>query len=700
MMFFKCGLCLVILQVLPLSVCAINDVELLVNRVLPWFEEESFAESFYLNSRISLLSLTSPLQANTNDTILRSPTLDGLTTITNDVSDRSKSSCAIHLQYILTKLWTNQRDASLLSFIDSFAKPVPGIRNGNLNWHGNQMQCESSIISLKFDSEYPSKFGGKYCKAEWGTKFGSGHVLKHFTGVCLPDSCSGKDFEYMKSFLEKFFFLKISDRSHVEEIGCTPESKMGVDSIIFYSICISFIFLGILSTIYDQNHEKSIKNVDKNSNEVKPSILSIFSIPRNWRSLDGRRVSKNDILIVHYIRGVAAFIVAFFHVGGGLASSLAADPGFFAQSIDQAGIFWLVPRTFMTIFFFISGFLIHPDYSNPNRNFNPFISIIKAFLRLSPSYYFTLLAQTALISKIGLGSKIDLGGFYHDRSICSATHVENLVYFNNLFTATDMCNPVFWSLAVTFQAYVICVFIVWLLLRPPFIGKTSALLVIIYGSVMSFKALQDAELENLIKIKIGTMNLDLMLEFMRDVIKFLDVSYFKTISWLCPVTMGIIFAYFLPKIQQAQHSTKKQYVRNSCVLIAVFYLIIAFLGTREQSQLIFSSLQAAAPIGPGLILSLIIFLFHPRSHFLENQLTSETYPSLVHLSRISYPLYLIHYPILLIVLNISSFPPVLNIFTSLCIFGGTLFVIYIVSVFLYIFIERPIQSIRKIFLIG
>lgn len=182
--------------------------------------------------------------------------------------------------------------------------------------------------------------------------------------------------------------------------------------------------------------------------------------------------------------------------------------------------------------------------------------------------------------------------------------------------------------------------------------------------------------------------------------KFLDVSYFKTIPWLCPVTIGIIFAYFLPKIQQASHPTKKKYVQYSGVLIVLFYLTIGFLGTRKQSQFIFSFLQAVAPIGPGLILSLLIFIFHPQSHFIQNQLTSDNYPVLVHLSRISYPLYLVHYPILLIVLNVSTFPPVPNIFTSLCIFGGTLFVIYLVSVFLYIFIERPIQSIRKIFLIG
>ncbi|XP_074594984.1 uncharacterized protein LOC141850302 [Brevipalpus obovatus] len=693
------GLCLVILVLLQVQVSSVSSialVQVILNRVLPWFEEESFAESFYLNSRISLLSLTSPLQANTNDTILRLSTLDGLTTITNNVSDRSKSSCASHLQYILTKLWTNQRDASLLSFIDSFAKPVPGIRNGNLNWHGNQMQCESSIISLKFDSEYPSKFGGKYCKAEWGTKFGSGHVLKHFTGVCLPDSCSGKDFEYMKSFLEKFFFLKISEQSFVEEISCIGEEILGIDYTLFCSTCIGLIFLGIFVTAFHQSNGRISKIEEKQSSDTESSILSIFSIPLNLQSLDGRLVSKDEIFIIHYFRGIAAIQVVLSHNVAALVTIFIQDPTIFKIFVSQSSICWLVPRTFMTIFFFLSGFLINPDFSNTGRSFNPIKYILKIFLRLSPSHYLSVFAHASFISTIGLGKELDFGGVLLHRNHCKRVLWDNLLYFQNLSTITDCCNAVTWSLAATFQLCIVGVSVVWLIMRSSFIGLIWAILLIVYGLFSSFETLREAPIDNLMGLNDNPMDMDYLRDYKRNVEFFLDKFYIQTSPWLSSVIMGILFAYFLPKIQRASHPLQEKIVKITSVLIMIFFSIFVFLACLKQSHLTYSLLQTFSPIGMGLIMSLLIFIFHPQSRFIDYKLSSETCPILVHFSRLSYPLYLTHWTVLVFILNTTPITPMMDKFSAICVIVGCLVIVYFVSILLYILVERPIQNIRKI----
>lgn len=166
--------------------------------------------------------------------------------------------------------------------------------------------------------------------------------------------------------------------------------------------------------------------------------------------------------------------------------------------------------------------------------------------------------------------------------------------------------------------------------------------------------------------------------------------------WLCPFMMGILFAYFLPKIQQISHPRKKKSFVVTFVSIIIFYVIFFFVPVLKQKSVIYSALQTVAPIGIVLILSLLIFIFHPETRLIGYKLAVKTSPSLVHLSRISYPLYLTHYSILVAILNGASLTPILDIFSISCIIFGSFFTVYIVSILLHLFIERPVQNIRKL----
>ncbi|XP_074594527.1 O-acyltransferase like protein-like [Brevipalpus obovatus] len=685
---------LLIILILLHSRLGDSVVEVLFNKLLPWIEEKSFTKSFYLGSRISLLSLNSSLD-NNNFTKFgsHSSALDRLSKVLNDNPISSRDLCPNHLQTIIERLKTNKRDTSILSFIDSFAKPVPGVRNGNVNWHGNQIQCESTNIPFESESKSPSNFGGKYCRAEWSTDIGSDQSFKHYTGICVPSTCTREDFEYMKAFLEEFFFLKISEGSQVIEISCTGDDKIRIDSIIFYLICLSVIFLGILSTIYDRRREKTSESKQKG---LKLSIFSIFSIPRNWKSLDGQRVSKNDILIIHYIRGISAILVALSHIGGVLASKLITNPSVLFNSAGQSNNFWLLPRFIMAIFFFLTGFLIHSDYTSSNQDFSPSKSIIKAFARLSPSYYFIVFAQTSFISTIGLGPKLDFGDILFERNQCSKVFWANLLYIQNFWTLNETCVFVSWTLAVTFQLYIVGVLVVWSLLRSALLGLFLAIFLMIYGSFVSFRALYDAKLDYFVGLEKNLVSVEFFRGYTRDMLFFMDEFYVRTAVWLAPFMLGILFAYFLPKFQQTLHSRQKKSVIITSFVIISFYVIFCTVAGQEQSHGIYSTLQTIAPIGMGLTLSLLIFIFHPQSQFIDYKLSSKTSPSLVHLSRISYPLYLTHYLVLVAVLNGTSLTPTLDMFSVMCIIIGSLAMVYIASIFVYIFIERPIQNIRKI----
>lgn len=695
MNILESGLWLIIL-ILSHSSSGDSVVEVLFNKLLPWLEEDNFTKSFYLGSRISLLSLNSSLENNSTGLDSFPSILDRSSTVLDNELSSAKNLCPFHLQGILKRLWTNQRDTSILSFVDSFAKPVPGVRNGNTNWHGNQMQCESTSVSFESDSrskdsKLPSSFGGKYCKAEWSTQIGSDLSYKHYTGVCIPNTCIEKDFDYMEAFLEQFFFLKISEESKVMQISCKGDNEPGPDTIIFYLICFSLVFVGISRTIFDRYKTFQTKNSD-----LKPSIFSIFSIPQNWKSLDGQRIPKNDILIIHYLRGISATLVALFHIGGVMAQNLIPNSRQLLDSVQQSDILWLLIRSVMTIFFFLSGFLIHSDYTGPNHDFNIFKSVFKAFLRLSPSYYFIVFAQTSFISTFGFGPKLDIGHILLDRNQCSQVFWTNLLYVQNHLTLNETCIFVSWTLAVTFQLYIIGVSVVWLFLRSTTIGLSVAIFSMIYGLFTSFKVLAiHGKLSHFIGLEKNIISANFFQGYIREMRYFMDEFYVRTEVWLCPFMMGILFAYFLPKIQQAPHSRQKKSVITTLFSIISFYVIFCMIASQKLSYTTYATLQAIAPIGMGLILSLLIFIFHPQSQFIEYKLSAGTSPLLVHLSRISYPIYLTHYLVLVAVLNGTSLPPMMDMFSVICIITGCLCIAYIASIFLYLFIERPIQNIRK-----
>lgn len=183
----------------------------------------------------------------------------------------------------------------------------------------------------------------------------------------------------------------------------------------------------------------------------------------------------------------------------------------------------------------------------------------------------------------------------------------------------------------------------------------------------------------------------------RDLEAFFNQFYIRTVPWISAVMMGIAFAYFLPMFQRASFS-KQRIVVNATTLSLITYLsIVGYICTSEQSHMEYLFLQAIWPIGISVILSLLIFIFHPQSQFIDYKISPKTIPFLLHISRILYPLNLTNYILFVALLNGTQKPPMLDGFSILCIFCGYLFVIYLSTIFLYIFIESPNENIRKKF---
>lgn len=154
---------LVTIFVLLFAEKSAQDVDyLLPNKFLPWLMEKNFSPSFLQDSRaLSTLISSSSHESADIDALFNTP-------IPKGENGSSNSFCALQLSYILSKIRKNPRDPKLFVLLDSYAKPLAGIRAGNLDWPGQESQCES--IQFSPSSDDASGFTGKFCIAKWAPK--------------------------------------------------------------------------------------------------------------------------------------------------------------------------------------------------------------------------------------------------------------------------------------------------------------------------------------------------------------------------------------------------------------------------------------------------------------------------------------------------------------------------------------------------
>ena len=160
------------------------------------------------------------------------------------------------------------------------------------------------------------------------------------------------------------------------------------------------------------------------------------------------------------LRGIAAFSVLWFHLTNG-------NPEFLPQGIlKSSGTYgWLG----VEVFFVISGFILPYALRRANYQPNDFFRFVwKRILRLDPPY----LVCIAVVIVLGYASTL-MPGFrglpFHFDLKATALH---LGYLNALFDY-EWLNPVFWTLAIEFQFYLLVALIFPLINHPALAVRTG-----------------------------------------------------------------------------------------------------------------------------------------------------------------------------------------------------------------------------------
>ena len=178
---------------------------------------------------------------------------------------------------------------------------------------------------------------------------------------------------------------------------------------------------------------------------------------------------KDHIKILDFLRGFAALAVVLFHYSNSTMPTIKPN---YLSDIFAYGKYGV------QVFFVISGFVI--PYSMIKSNYkisNYFNNLLRRFIRINPPSYVAILLTFILYFSAILIVKRPIGGM--DWPGINFTSVIGNMTYSVEYLNTSWFNPVFWTLAIEFQFYILIG-----LLLPVIMLRKKMLTIVILIAVM------------------------------------------------------------------------------------------------------------------------------------------------------------------------------------------------------------------------
>ncbi|KAJ8916787.1 hypothetical protein NQ315_005792 [Exocentrus adspersus] len=499
--------------------------------------------------------------------------------------------------------------------------------------------------------------------------------------ICLPSLCTDNDVTEIFNFI-------------VNGSAVSCQTKDDLNPPLDTGAIISILILGFFALLLVGSTSLDLYSTF-NKREVRHVALTAFSVYSNGRKLF--RISKNsgELTCLNGIR----FLSMMWVIIGHIFSMVYMAPIVNFKDVME----WVESSRSMTIasgtlsvdsFFLMSGALLVYGYfkSKHNRiNFNIFQFYFHRFLRITPALAATVLVSANLAKYMGSGPKWNYISVLEDG--CKKYWWSILTYTQNyVVSANDMCLPHTWYLCIDMQLYLISPLILIPLWKYPKLGLTMVLGSIATFVIVPFAVAYSTGIPALItNFKVDTSLIE----------DFYVYYYMKTHTRPAPWCIGLALGYLLAKIEfegKFTYTLNKIIVVSSWVVCLVVLITCVYGGHSDLLKADYNQLENSFYIGfvrPvwAACLAWVIFACvsghgGPINWFLS-------WPVYQVLNRFTYSVYLLHYPLLQLLVFTLKTGVYFDDLSAAYLFWGITMFSFGISIIWVLAFESPVVVIEK-----
>ena len=523
---------------------------------------------------------------------------------------------------------------------------------------------------------------------------------------CIPSSCTESDLSTsFNLFLQKNslgYSVPFIQNCHTAE----EETELMAEDWVMVGIISFFALLTIIGTLVDISC-RYFSNAFCTSKHIQ--VLQGFSLYSNTLMLLSTQQPKADALpCINGIRFMSTAWIIILHVYGKFKPIIAPPVVDTLTFNDPTGPFYgnilffaILSPNAVDSFFFIGSTLLSylhlyqlDKYKGGNVKFW-FKYYVHRYIRLTGVYAVCIGLTSSLFKFLATGPSSFIVTYQVKN--CKENWWKNLLYINNYNDIKEACFAHAWYLAVDFQFYLISpIFLLafwykplvgWLINSSAMLAATITPMVVAYKYELPFAVI--------------TMPFEVAPDY---------ISKFYTVPWcrFQPYIGGIMFGYILHRLRE-QLTVKLNIIfvislwalfsaMGASVIFSLFPLGKDFMesgGTDMVGSLagrvLYSGLHRLAwSLWLGwIILACTKNVGGPVNSFLS-------WPVWIPFARLSYLIYLVHFPIIDYLKSILTFNVYFTHTFAVFFFLATLVVSSLLSFVLYILFEIPIAYIEKI----
>ncbi|XP_031635339.1 nose resistant to fluoxetine protein 6-like [Contarinia nasturtii] len=637
----------------------------------------------------------------TKDSLLQSVVNLNLNEIYEEAS--TYSTCLKDLSHIREGLL--KFEELPLKILDSWGKIPSGMLNGNKYEFGEFLQC------LDINERTDKPFKVQYClgqinfdavemlsKAKWiqsevnslqkeiaNSKVSNQTYLYAFNfGICLPRSCTPTLLEHG---INDVILKKITEKVSVsfsEEYCQFEETPSNLTSLDVVTICVLalFLFLIVVNTLYDV-----ILTITKRE---KTQAFLAFSFYSNGLKLFSQKKTESTEDTMQFLHGIRVISTMWIVLGHTFLMYLfipVRNSMWLFQFKSQYHNMIVVSALVATdTFFFISGLLVSykmlKNLKKPNGRINIVQLYFHRYLRLTPVLGFSILFSMSLLRFFGSGP---IWGIFLNKiySVCARNWWSTLLYIQNYVNGDDMCVPESWYLSVDMQLFVISPAIVYFIYK--FNVKAVAVLsLLILGGVVCTVLI---DVDN--NFKSYLVHVD---KFNKEYI----LTHTRFTSWLS----GVLTGYLLVETRKRTIRIPKLFnlFAWTVALALMATVIFANYPLVKQSStatlLEYGLYDGLSRVFWSISLCYIVFACVHNYGGPVNWLLSR--PFWQPLSRLSYSMYILNIPVLLVTMVTFKHLPYFTEFYAFHTFIGNYVITVFVSIIVTLTFESPIIEIEKL----